>query len=59
MALRNVYAPNEDNPAFFFLDRKVRDKLCSSECDFLVFGGDFNSVCDVSKDKKRVFSQHT
>ena len=24
----------------------------SSECDFVVFGGDFNSVCDVSKDKE-------
>ena len=25
----------------------MRDK-----CDFVVFGGDFNLVCDVSKDKK-------
>ena len=24
----------------------------ASECDFVVFGGDLNSVCDVSKDKK-------
>ena len=28
------------------------DKLCSFECDFVVFGGNFNLVCDVSKDKK-------
>ena len=49
MTLVNVYAPNEDNPAFF---RNVRDKLCSFECDFIVLGGDFNLVCDVSKDKK-------
>ena len=49
MTLVNVYAPNEDNPAFF---RNVRDKLCSFECDFVIFGGDFNLVCDVSKDKK-------
>ena len=30
----------------------MRDKLCSFECDFIVLGGDFNLVCDVSKDKK-------
>ena len=51
LTLVNVYAPNKDNPAFF---RNVRDKLCSFECDFVVFGGDFNLVCDVSKDKKGV-----
>ena len=49
MTLVNVYAPNEDNPAFF---RNVREKLCSFECVFVIFGGDFNLVCDVSKDKK-------
>ena len=49
MTLVNVYARNEDNPAFF---RNVRDKLCSFECDFIVLGGNFNLVCDVSKDKK-------
>ena len=49
MTLVNAYAPNEDNPAFF---RNVRDKLCSFECDFVIFGGDFNLVYDVSKDKK-------
>ena len=46
MTLVNVYAPNEDNPAFF---RNVRDKLC---CDFIVLSGDCNLVCDVSKDKE-------
>ena len=49
MTLVNVYVPNEDNPAFF---RNVSDKLCYFECDFVVFGGDFNLVCNVSKDKK-------
>ena len=49
MTLVNVYARNEDNPSFF---RNVRDKLCSFECDFIVLGGNFNLVCDVSKDKK-------
>ena len=49
MTLVNVYAPNEDNPAFF---RNVREKQCSFECDFIALGGDFNLVCDVSKDKK-------
>ena len=32
--------------------RNVRHRLCSFECDFVVFGGDFNLVCDVSKDTK-------
>ena len=55
----NVYAPNEDRPAFF-LDRNVLHKLCFSECDFLVFGGDFNSQFVMFlKTKKRVFPQHT
>ena len=45
----NVYAPDEDNRAFF---RNVHDKLGSFECDFAIFGGDFNLVCNVSKDKK-------
>ena len=49
MTLVNVYVPNEDNPAVF---GNVRDKLCYFECDFVVFGGDFNLVCNVSKDKK-------
>ena len=30
----------------------MHDKLCSFECAFVVFGGDFILVCDVSKDKK-------
>ena len=45
MTLVNVYALNEDNPAFF---RNVRDKLCSFERDFIVLGGNFDLVCDVS-----------
>ena len=49
MTLVNVYAPNEDNPTFF---KHVSEKLSSFECDFIVFGGDFNLVCDVFKDKK-------
>ena len=44
MTLVNVYAPNEDNPAFF---RNVRDKLCSFECDFIIFWGDFEFVLDL------------
>ena len=30
----------------------MHDKLCSFECAFVVFDGDFILVCDVSKDKK-------
>ena len=49
MTLVNAYASNKDNQAFL---RNVHDKLCSFECDFVVFGGDFNLVCNVSKHKK-------
>ena len=45
----DVYAPNKDNPTCF---KNVSEKLSSFECDFMVFGGDFNLVCDVSNDKK-------
>jgi len=38
-----------DNPTYF---KNVNEKLSSFECDFMVFVGDFNLVCDVSKDKK-------
>ena len=46
MKLVNVYAPNEDNLTFF---KHISEKLSSFECDF---GGDFNLVGDVFKDKK-------
>jgi len=39
MTLVSVYAPNEDNPTYF---KHLTEKLCSFECDFIVFGGDFN-----------------
>ena len=32
----------------------MHGKLCSFECAFVVFGGDFILACDVSKDKKEV-----
>ena len=49
LTLVNIYAPNRDDPNFF---RLVSEKMLSLKCDLIVFGGDFNLVCDVEKDKK-------
>ena len=48
LTLVNIYAPNKDEPTFF---QNVCEKLSSSDRDFIVFGGDFNLVCDIHKDK--------
>ena len=32
--------------------RAVSEKMTSFECELIVFGGDFNLVWDVQKDKK-------
>ena len=45
----NIYAPNKGEPTFF---QNVCEKLSSFDCDFIIFGGDFNLVCDIHKDKK-------
>ena len=50
LTLVNIYAPNRDDPNIF---RGVSEKMLSFECDLIIFGGDFNLVCDVEKDKKR------
>ena len=47
--LVNIYAPNDDNPAFF---KKVLSHLLSFDCEGIVLGGDFNLVLDVQKDKE-------
>ena len=49
LTLVNIYAPNKDEPTFF---QNVCGKLSSFDCDFIIFGGDFNLVCDIDKDKK-------
>ena len=49
LTLVNIYAPNNDDPSFF---RVVSEKMSSFECYLIVFGGDFNLVCDIQKDKK-------
>ena len=49
ITLVNIYAPNDDNPAFF---KKVLSHLLSFDCEEIVLGGDFNLVLDVQKDKK-------
>lgn len=49
LTLVNIYAPNQDDPSFF---KNISDKILSFECEYLVLGGDFNLVQDISKDKK-------
>ena len=49
IALTNIYAPNEDDPAFF---KNLLDHLQDFEGDKIIIGGNFNLVLDVEKDKK-------
>ena len=49
ITLTNIYAPNEDDPAFF---KNLLDHLQDFEGDEIIIGGDFNLVLDVEKDKK-------
>ena len=49
LTLVNFYAPNKDDPTFF---QNACEKLSSFDCDFIIFGGDFNLVGDIHKDKK-------
>ena len=44
----NVYAPNQDEPTFF---EQIQDLLASFECEQIIFGGDFNLILDIIKDK--------
>ena len=48
LTLANIYAPIEDNPAFF-LD--FFGHLDDFKCDDIIIGGDFNLVLDLEKDK--------
>lgn len=54
MTLANIYAPNEDNPAFF---QDLFYRLSDFNCDDIVIGGDFNLVFDLEKDKKGGFGK--
>lgn len=54
MTLANIYAPNEDNPAFF---EDFFYRLSDFNCDDIVIGGDFNLVFDLEKDKKGGFGE--
>ena len=49
LTLANIYAPNEDDPAFF---KCLFDHLQDFQGDDIIIGGDFNLVLDVEKDKK-------
>ena len=48
LTLANIYAPNEDNPAFF-LD--FFEHLDDFKCDDIIIGGEFNLVLDLEKDR--------
>ena len=48
LTLANIYAPNDDNPAFF-LDWFVH--LDDFKCDDIIIGDDVNLILDVEKDK--------
>ena len=52
--MANIYAPNEDNPAFF---EDLFYRLSDFNCDDIVIGGDFNLVFDLEKDKKGGFGK--
>lgn len=54
MTLANIYAPNEDNPAFF---EDLFYRLSDFNFDDIVIGGDFNLVFDLEKDKKGGFGK--
>ena len=48
LTLANIYAPNDDNPAFF---SDFFDHLADFRSEEIVIGGDFNLVLDLEKDK--------
>ena len=49
ITLVNVYAQNQDEPEFF---AKIVDFLMDFNCEEIIFGGDFNLVLNLEKDKR-------
>ena len=47
--LATIYAPNDDDPAFF---ESFFSHLQDFHCDDIILGGDFNLVLNLQKDKK-------
>ena len=47
--LATIYAPNDDDPAFY---ESFFNHLRDFHCDDMVLGGDFNLVLNLEKDKK-------
>ena len=47
--LATIYAPNDDDPAFFEI---FSSHLQDFHCDDIILGGDFNLVLNLEKDKK-------
>ena len=55
--LATIYAPNDDDPAFF---ECFFSHLQDFNCDDIILGGDFNLVLNLEKDKKgRPVKTHT
>ena len=53
LTLVNIYAPNKDEPTFC---QNVGEKLSSFDCDFIIFGCDYNLVyATYTKIKRAVF----
>lgn len=49
LLLINIYAPNNDDPAFF---DTLNEILCNNDDKTFIIGGDFNTVLDTDLDKK-------
>ena len=43
-----MYAPNQDDPIFF---EQIQEHLTPFQCEQIIFGGHFNLILDISKDK--------
>ena len=56
LTLANIYAPNEDDPAFF---KCLFDHLHDFQGDDIIIGGDFNLVLDCRERQERRPCQNT
>ena len=48
----NIYAPNKLNDNYNFLT-KIEEFVITNDSETLIIGGDFNTVIDITKDKKK------
>ena len=54
--LATIYAPNDDDPAFF---ESLFSHLRDLRCDDIVLGGDFNLVLNLEKTREVVLPKPT